>query len=131
MPSLSDTSSEDEQPQEQQCEQPFQQPQGSQYGQYYGYPSQQSYQPYGQQFGQSFEPFSQYYGSEYHGYPQGQQGGDDDEIHLAEVDPAVQERLLCTYSRRPRPPPADQAGTSSSIPPRRSGRFTSTTHVAG
>jgi hypothetical protein len=61
-----------------------------------------------------------------------QQGSDDDDggdegIRVAEADPAVQETLLHVYSRRPRDSQA--AAPSTSAPPRRSARFTSTTHV--
>jgi hypothetical protein len=56
-------------------------------------------------------------------------GGGDEGIRVAKADLAVQETLLRVYSRRPRDSQA--AAPSTSAPPRRSARFTSTTHVAG
>jgi len=86
LPSLSDMSSEDEQPHGDAEEQHFEQPDGD--------------------------------------------DSDDEGIRAAEEDPQVQETLLRVYSRRPRDP-SEAAGPSSSAPPRRSGPFTSTTHVQG
>jgi hypothetical protein len=56
-------------------------------------------------------------------------GGGDEGIRAAEADLDVQETLLCVYSRRPRDSQATAPSTSA--PPRRSARFTSTTHIAG
>jgi hypothetical protein len=61
-------------------------------------------------------------------------GGGDEGIHAVEADPAVQETLLRVYSRKPRDSqagPPQVAGPSTSAPPRRSTRFTSTTHIVG
>jgi hypothetical protein len=63
-----------------------------------------------------------------------QQGSDDDDggdegIRTAEANLAIQDTLLHVYSRRPRDSQA--AAPSTSAPPRRSARFTSTTHVVG